>query len=81
MDKHTVTSDELLGIKIYTEEHANGGGRKRRAMAKGMQKTRSKTSMLASKLPSNRHSPNLRNASAVGLRQGGVHAGEHDDDI
>lgn len=61
MDEHTLTTDEDLGIKIYTATPPNepsssctdhpSGGRKRRAMAKGMQKTLSKTSMLVNFLP------------------------------
>ncbi|XP_022144459.1 uncharacterized protein LOC111014140 [Momordica charantia] len=65
MDPHTVscTADEDLGIKIYTATPPNepssisgaadntAGGRKRRAVAKGMQKTLSKTSMLVNFLP------------------------------
>ncbi|TYK03626.1 uncharacterized protein E5676_scaffold1369G00530 [Cucumis melo var. makuwa] len=60
MEDHTLTTThEDLGIKIYTstptneetDHHPDGGARKRRAMAKGMQKTLSKTSMLVNFLP------------------------------
>ncbi|XP_023007318.1 protein DMP9-like [Cucurbita maxima] len=69
MDEHHISTDEDLGIRIYTATPPNepssssphldsavaaghpSGGRKRRAVAKGMQKTLSRTSMLVNFLP------------------------------